>query len=345
MTLPSAWWQWAQAATKSWPLPQCALAPRAAVLMARRLAEADDPRWPQRLEGETAAMLGVHGALLAAWIQARRRGQPWRVGIAGGQGSGKSTLTGLIAAMLEAEYGLRVAVLGLDDLYLPQARRLELARQVHPLFATRGVPGTHDVELGLDLCQRLFGPAAEVALPRFDKGRDDRLEPGQWPRLEAPVDVLLFEGWCVGAEPQTAAELALPCNDLERQEDADGRWRQAVNAALAGPYANLFAGLDALLLLRVPDFAAVRRWREQQEAELRRHSPGAMAPAAVQRFIDHYQRLTEAQLRRAPGRVDLLLDLDAEHRIAAVHPGGAWRGRGFRRDSAPAQHDGAGMSG
>jgi D-glycerate 3-kinase len=91
-----------------------------------------------------------------------------------------------------------------------------------------------------------------------------------------------------------------------------------VNARLADEYAALFARLDALVLLKVPDFDAARRWREGQEAELRRRGAGGMDAAAVQRFVDHYERLTRHMLRTLPAAADLVLSLDAEHGIAAV---------------------------
>lgn len=324
----------AYGAAAVWAEAQRALAPRAAALMAARLAADEVPDWPTHLPEPVAGMLAGHAALLAAWIHARHRGAPLAAGLAGGQGSGKSTLAALTARLLEREFGLRSAVVSLDDLYLSRAARAELAQSRHPLFVTRGVPGTHDVARGIELLDALLGSAGERALPRFDKGRDEPQPEAAWPRLTTPVDVVLFEGWCVGAEPESDAALAEPVNDLEREEDAEGHWRRAVNAALAGPYAELFRRLDALVFLAVPDFTAARRWREEQEAVLRQRTEGAMSPADVQRFVAHYERLTRAMLTSMPARVDLCLRLDPEHRIAAVGPGGAWRARGFRRDSA-----------
>lgn len=317
-----------------WPGVESALAPRAAALMALRLAEAEEPIWPGHLEAPVTGMLAGHGAMLAAWIHARRQGAPLVVGLAGGQGSGKSTLAAFTAVLLRREYGCRVAVLGLDDLYLPRAERAALSQRLHPLFATRGVPGTHDVGLGLKLLDQLTGGAGRVAMPRFDKARDERLEAGAWIEVEAPVDVVLFEGWCVGAPPEDPAALVEPCNDLEREEDARGDWRRAVNDALMGDYATLFGRMQALLYLRIPDFEAALRWREEQEAELRTRARGAMTPAEVRRFVAHYQRLTVAFRRSAPALADLLFDIDAAHRLVAVASGGGWGRRGFRSHSA-----------
>jgi D-glycerate 3-kinase len=186
------------------------------------------------------------------------------------------------------------------------------------------------VRIGRTLLDALCSGASGLPLPRFDKAADDRLPRSRWPRLEAPVDLVLFEGWCVGATPEPESALVTPVNELERDEDPDALWRRFVNRALADEYADLFAGLDALVMLRVPDFEAVRRWREVQEAVLRsergaergpergsERGPG-MSPTEVTRFVAHYERLTRHMLRTLPERADLVLELDREHAVAAV---------------------------
>ncbi len=136
--------------------------------------------------------------------------------------------------------------------------------------------------------------------------------------MTGPVRLVIFEGWCVGTPPQDEAALAAPMNALEREEDPEGRWRRAANVALAGPYAGLFARLDALVLLRVPDFEAVLQWRRQQERELRARTSGGMDDAALVRFVAHYERLTRHALAVLPARADVDVALDADHRVAAI---------------------------
>ena len=265
---------------------------------------------------------------LAEAIAAAARPPAFVVGICGAQGSGKSTISAVVAHRLEAG-GLRVAVLSLDDLYLTRAERLRLAAEVHPLFATRGAPGTHDVGLGLATLDALAGAGA-VALPSFDKAADDRRPTDAWPRVAAPVDVILFEGWCVGARPQPPGDLAPPVNALERDEDPLGVWRAHVDAALAGPYAELFARIGLLVLLQAPGFEAVHAWRAEQEAKLRARlarqsaDPGrAMADAAIAHFIAHYERITRWILAAAPARADLVVPLGPDRRPLGgpVRPG------------------------
>jgi D-glycerate 3-kinase len=228
------------------------------------------------------------------------------LGICGAQGSGKTTLAAALAARL-AGAGVRVARLSLDDLYLTRAARQQLAGKVHPLFATRGVPGTHDVALGMATIAAL-ARGEPVAMPRFDKAQDDRAAPGTWPLAPAGTQVLLFEGWCLGAAPEP--DVSDPINALETDEDPSGAWRRHANAALAGPYAALFAQVHRLVLLAAPGFEVVARWREEQEAQLRvQGGPAVMTPNEVSRFIAHYERLTHWILAEMPGRADLTVRL------------------------------------
>lgn len=257
---------------------------------------------------------GVEAGLrpLAAAIAAQHCGSPQVIGIAGAQGSGKSTMARFVAALLGG-HGLTAAILSLDDLYLGRGLRAEVAARVHPLFVTRGVPGTHDVAQGcavLDAVRRGRG----AVLPRFDKARD---APGA-STCTGPVDVLLFEGWCVGAVPEPAARLAAPVNALEAAEDGEGRWRGAVNAALAGPYAELFARIDRLAMLATPGFETVPGWRQLQEAKLRGEGRGGMSEAEVARFVLHFERLTRWMLEEMPARADWVVTVDADHRLAAL---------------------------
>lgn len=255
---------------------------------------------------------------------ARRRsemGRPIVVGLCGSQGSGKSTMASVLKLLLE-ETGLKAAVLSLDDLYLTHAERARLGRQVNPLLATRGVPGTHDSALGMTLMKALRNGPAEVPMPRFDKAQDDRAAAETWPRVETPVDIVLFEGWCVGALPQDDAALAIPVNALERDEDRDGTWRRYVNDRLATDYAALFGCIDMLALLRAPSFEVVFGWRSLQEKKLADRTLQAgtriMDAGQIRRFLMYYQRLTEWILAEMPGRADILMPMNEDHDILDV---------------------------
>ena len=249
---------------------------------------------------------------------AGRRG-PLILAIAGAQGSGKSTLARALDTRFRAD-GRRSAALSLDDFYLTKKERLRLAADIHPLFATRGVPGTHDISLAINVLDAVRAGRATRA-PSFDKGADDRRPDSHSVVIPADLDILIFEGWCLGAEPAAAADLVAPINRLERTCDQDGTWRRAVNDALAGACQDLFSRFDFLVFLCAPDFEIVRTWRLQQEAALAaedRSAPALMSESEVSDFIQYFERITRAMLCSAPGRADLTIDLDRERRIAAV---------------------------
>ncbi|SHF62153.1 D-glycerate 3-kinase [Microbulbifer donghaiensis] len=255
---------------------------------------------------------------LAVWLADRR--SPERtlvVGICGGQGSGKSTLTDFLQ-LVWAQMDLRCAGFSLDDIYLTKTERQGLAKTVHPLLITRGVPGTHDVQLGLDTIAALCNADAhsETPIPQFDKSIDDRAPRCDWPIHRGRVDILLFEGWCVGARPWQGAEAAI--NALERREDAAGIWRSYVNTQLAGPYRELFAMLDLLLMLKVPSMECVLEWRRLQEQKLRARSGRGMSDDELARFVQHYERITRNLLDEMPARADCVFELGRDHQIEGL---------------------------
>ncbi len=259
---------------------------------------------------------------LAARIAQKRQGidRPLAVSINGPQGSGKSTLSRVLGLLLEQHHWLRPVILSLDDFYLTRRQRLDRARRIHPLFATRGVPGTHDEALAADILDALRdgGFSAPLRLPRFDKARDERLPLSDWPSVDAPVDVILFEGWCNHCPPQDAAALETPVNALEREEDPDGQWRRGVNEFLREYRHSLFRPADLLFYLRIPEFDKVLEWRGLQERKLRqRLGQGVgMDEAALRRFIQHYERLTRHGMAVLPEIADTVIDLDERHRVS-----------------------------
>lgn len=261
---------------------------------------------------------------LAAWLVARHRSTGLRVlGINGAQGSGKSTLAAFLVSHLAERYGLKALAISLDDFYLSRAQRAALAATVHPLLITRGVPGTHDVQRGIACLRALpkLQTGEVCALPTFSKATDEALGPAHDRLITQAPDVVLFEGWCVGTPPQDAAELVTPINALERDEDPTGIWRQFVNAQLAGPYAEWFAQLDALVYLQVPGWEQVRKWRAQQERETAASNQGLstlLDEGLRERFMQHYQRLTKHSADTLPKIKHILLRLDRYHEVAEL---------------------------
>ncbi len=269
----------------------------------------------------------------------RAAGRTLLVGIHGAQGSGKSTLTLFLQALLNDHLNCPCTHFSLDDIYLTRAERERLAEAVHPLLRTRGVPGTHDLELGQRVIDQLAMPPADqaVAIPAFDKASDDRVPEEQWRRFSGPAAIVLLEGWCLGARPEADAQkLIAPLNLLERRKDPDGVWRGYVNHRLATDYAQFFSQLDRLIMLRAPSMASVLQWRTLQEHKLARRHGGApfqsdesggqrdgpggaseplriMTDDEVAWFIMHYERITLRTLAEMPRRADWVIDVNEHH--------------------------------
>lgn len=258
-------------------------------------------------------------------VKAKEQPAPLIVGINGAQGSGKSTLCIFLETILKEAFGLRSISLSIDDLYSTHKERILSAKRTHPLLATRGVPGTHDIKLGLKLLDQLCMSKSghKLSIPVFDKAMDDRSSEQNWRRVTTPFDIVLFEGWCVGARPQEEAMLASPVNELEAKEDPEGVWRSYVNQRLRDDYAELFARLNLLIMLQVPEMECVLEWRSLQEHKLAMRHKGTgtskiMTQAELQRFIMHYERLTRHMLGGMPDYADIVLRLNREHLIDGV---------------------------
>lgn len=276
-------------------------------------------------ESLTARLASVY-LPLAAWVRRQKSADTLVLGVNGAQGSGKSTLCDFLQLVLTEIFGFRVAGFSIDDIYKTRAERERLAREVHPLLLTRGVPGTHDVDLGLQTLRALKTAGADTLtpLPAFDKARDDRKPVVEWPVVRGRPDIVIFEGWCVGTRPQSDDALDVPVNELEKSEDSDGAWRHYVNDQLKGAYAILFGELNRLVMLKVPGMDSVFEWRSLQEKKLAENTDPSnrhrlMDVAALRRFIMHYERLTRHTLDEMPNRADLTLYLDEHHQFTHVH--------------------------
>ncbi len=267
---------------------------------------------------------------LACWVlENKKPGVPLVLGVNGAQGSGKARLFNILEVILGEGFGQKIVSLRIDDLYLTRSERDRLSREVHPLFKTRGVPGTHDIRLGLDLLHQLktARPDQIVRIPVFDKSTDERCPLASWQEWVGPTDIIVFDGWCLGAKPQVALQLVDPVNDLERNEDPDGVWRTYVNERLANEYQLLFKQIDLLVMLKVPSMQVVYDWRGEQEQKLEEraayiydyHLPSdplrIMNSTEINRFIAHYERLTRWMLDELSDRADVTLKLNENHKI------------------------------
>ncbi|MFK8050499.1 MAG: hypothetical protein AB8B81_18905 [Halioglobus sp.] len=242
------------------------------------------------------------------------------VAVNGSQGSGKSTLCAYLEMAIATKYGLKVLTLSLDDFYLTRQERREKSEDVHPLLATRGVPGTHDMSLLNQTLDALLTPGISepVPVPRFDKSSDERVAEPEV--VEPPVNLILLEGWCLGAGPEPEAALHEPVNSLEELEDPEGIWRAHVNSVLEHDFLPLYERVDRWVMLRAPGFDTVYQWRLEQEHKLAESwgntgGKRIMTDTQVQRFIEFFRRVTESCLRQLPERVHHLYNLDKHRKI------------------------------
>lgn len=271
------------------------------------------PRLHPSVENGPAAA-GFDAALVAAVLDDALAAKARIYAICGLQGSGKSTLAGQVAALARRR-GLSTAVLSIDDFYLGRGERQRLGRRVHPLLATRGPPGTHDLGLGCEVLDRLRG-GEPTRLPRFDKLRDTRVSPSHWRRVGA-VDLTVFEGWFLKTPAQDKDALRAPVNALEREHDRDGVWRGYCNRALAHDYPALWSRLDRLLFLQPPGFDIVADWRWQQEQAMQAKRPQrqAMTREQVERFVSLFERVSRQALAELPAIADWTVALDEGRRV------------------------------
>lgn len=248
------------------------------------------------------------GDLVGRLIADCPKDHPPLIAVVGAQGSGKTTLARAAAERFGA------VQISIDDVYLTRAEREAMAREVHPLFVTRGPPGTHDLGLLQQLIDALFaaGPDDETRIPDFDKRGDDRQPVEAWRVFRGRPSAILIDAWCLGALPEEAAGLAEPINVLEADHDPDGGWRRAVNGFVGVAYADFIARFDAVLFLRAPSFDVVLDWRCQQEADLLGVAPADLPAEERTRlagFIQYFERITRRMLDGGV-KADVVVQLD-----------------------------------
>jgi len=253
-----------------------------------------------------------------------QRKSPVLIGINGAQGSGKSTFCSLLTPVLQHEHHMRVAVLSIDDVYHSHAKRQIMGREVHPLCAIRGVPGTHDINLAQETLNGLLSlrEGQTMRIPRFDKARDDRKPREDWEVIEGPIDLVLFEGWCVACPdlpPWTG-----PYNNRERRDDPDGLWARWSAESLSKDYRQLFDQIDTLIMIQIPSMDVVRQSRWLQEQKLWEKQKtfgdepsqlvGLMTQSEVMDYVDLFERYTEHMLKELPGAAPILIKRDPDFR-------------------------------
>ena len=260
---------------------------------------------------------------LCFWIIKKANSKkPYFVGLAGGQGTGKTTISSLIRIILTKYFKLNVFRISIDDFYKTRKERINLSKRVHPMLLTRGVPGTHDINMMLNFFRKSKSKKFKrLKLPTFNKAIDDRYNKKKWYDLKKKPDVIIFEGWCVGAKSEKNTTLNKPINSLERAKDQKKIWRKHVNHQLKSKYKNLYSQLNCLIYLKAKNFSLLQKWRLKQERKLwvkSKVKSKIMSRGDVLNFMQTYQRITQNMFRNMPKYASVIFNLNSNHQIKSA---------------------------
>ena len=262
---------------------------------------------------------------VSQWISKKiDKKKPLLIGLAGGQGSGKTTISSILSIILKKYFKLNVFIISIDDFYKTRKERKILSKKKHSLLMTRGVPGTHDIDLMLKFFKKIkSNKFRSLEVPKFNKAMDDRYKKRLWYKLKFKPDVVIFEGWCVGAKPQTAKQLKKPINSLEKVYDQGLKWRTHVNNQLKTKYKTLFNQLDGLLYLKAKNFNLLRNWRLKQERKLwiqtkNKKNLKIMNNGDVINFMQTYQRITQQMFKDSIKSSSIIMNLNNNHQIQSI---------------------------
>jgi D-glycerate 3-kinase len=261
---------------------------------------------------------------MSFWIEKKykEKGKTLFLGLSGGQGSGKTTVTAILKIILEKFFKRKVYAISIDDFYKTLKERNQMSRTIHPLFKTRGVPGTHDI----NLIRKLFNfikrrKFKKFKLPKFDKSIDDRAKREYWTNVKKRPEIIILEGWCVGAKPQSNFLIKNPINILEKKEDKNLTWRSYVNKKLKNEYKKIFEMIDHLIFIKVPSFKMVLKWRLLQEKKLKKKSylnKKIMSHTQIKRFVMFYERITLQMIKDLNKCASMVILLKKNHEIKKI---------------------------
>jgi D-glycerate 3-kinase len=243
------------------------------------------------------------------------------IGLTGGQGSGKSTISNILKIILKENHNLETVIFSIDDFYKTLEKRKIMSKKISPLFLTRGVPGTHDTKMILNCINKLkINNFKKIVIPKFNKAIDDRMSKKKWLKVTKKPHIVIFEGWCVGAKHQKNKDLLIAVNALEKQQDKKKIWRNRVNQELKKNYKKIFELIDITIFLKVPSFEHVFKWRLLQERKLKIKFKGKkiMSDNQIKKFIMFYERLTKHMLKTLTHTADAVINIDKKHKLRSI---------------------------
>ena len=261
---------------------------------------------------------------MSFWIENKykKKGRTLFLGFSGGQGSGKTTTAGILKIILKKFFKREIHVSSIDDFYKTLDDRNKMSNKIHPLFKIRGVPGTHDINLVKNFFNFIKKKKfKKIKLPKFEKATDDRLKKKYWFYIKKKPEIVILEGWCVGAKPQLNSLIKKPINILEKYKDKDLTWRKYVNEKLKKEYRKLFEMIDHFIFIKIPSFDMVLKWRFIQENKLRKVSylkKKIMSYNEIKRFIMFYERITLQMTKDLSKSASVVMLLKKNHEIKKI---------------------------
>tara|TARA_Y100001970_G_scaffold291467_1_gene428697 strand:- start:199 stop:1062 length:864 start_codon:yes stop_codon:yes gene_type:complete len=237
--------------------------------------------------------------------------------ISGSQGVGKSTLSKLIKIIIEKNSSKNVMLLSIDDYYFSKNDRYKLSQQIHPLFMTRGVPGTHYIKKLKGHIEKFEKKHFPILTPTFNKLKDDI---SNKTKIINKADILILEGWCCGANPIENKFLYKNLNRLERELDKEFKWRKYYNLKLKNEYQKIFKSFDKIIYIQPPSFQFVLKWRYAQEKNNAKKTKNKifMNKNTTRNFILYYEKLTKWMLKNMPAKADMLIKVDKNQKIIRI---------------------------
>ena len=262
---------------------------------------------------------------ISFWISKKAsKKSPLIIGIAGGQGTGKTTITSILTLILKKYFKLNVFKISIDDFYKTRNERKKLSKSKHPLLMIRGVPGTHDYKIIYKFLKKVKNKKFNsLTLPKFDKSKDDRCQKKLWHKVNARPGIIILEGWCVGAKAQNISRIQKPINSLERIRDPNLVWRKYVNTQLKTNYKKIFKQLNEIIYIKSSNFKLLQKWRIKQEEALLIKSKSKknlriMSRDDIINFMQTYQRITQNMFNDVPKYASIIMKLNSNHQINSI---------------------------
>ena len=238
-----------------------------------------------------------------------------KIGISGAQGSGKSRFSIILKILIESIINKKVLILSIDDFYLTLKEREKLSNNIHPLFITRGVPGTHDINLINKIINNIeLGNLKNIKIPIFSKNLDDRLKKNI--KISYIPDIIIIEGWCINTSPLPRKILMKSINIIEKKFDKNYVWRQYYNNQLKNYYKDLFLKLNFNIFLKVPNYKKIFKWKQLQEKKLSKNN--IINQKKLKYFIMHYEKITKWMINNYYNTSDICLNINNQHNFCKI---------------------------